>query len=99
MLTGRHFQGDRRERRNPRKRLPGVHGVDLEVFTMPSRTQKDWVTAAEAARILQVEPNHLPEFGRRGLVVTRDLPGVRTKYRRDSVEELARNQSSNGSAR
>jgi hypothetical protein len=59
-------------------------------MAMPKRTQSGWITAAEAARILEVEANHLPEFGRRGLVVTRDLPGVRTKYRRDSVEELAR---------
>jgi hypothetical protein len=57
---------------------------------MPRRTQDSWLTAAAAARVLSVEPRNVKELARRGAIVARELPGVRARYRRDSVEELAR---------
>jgi hypothetical protein len=52
-------------------------------------TTGDWLSASEAAAVLQIERHHVSRLARQGRLVRRDLPCVR-KYWRPSVERLAR---------
>jgi hypothetical protein len=49
----------------------------------------NWITKTEAARILEVSTKDVEKLEAQGLLIVRDIEGVRTRYNRESVEALA----------
>lgn len=49
----------------------------------------EWIDCRAAARILNVTPDNVRNLRKQGVLSSRELPGVRQKYRKDEVERLA----------
>jgi excisionase family DNA binding protein len=50
----------------------------------------EWISLAEAARILGVHPTSVQRAALAGSIRHRSIAGMRTRYRREDVERLAR---------
>jgi hypothetical protein len=52
-------------------------------------TRADWISLAEAARILNRHPTSVQRAALAGAIRHQSVPGMRTRYSREDVERLA----------
>ncbi len=58
---------------------------------MATATLGEWVNARDGARIIgDVDSRFVKRLGEKGLITTRDLDGVRARFRRSDLERLAK---------
>ena len=51
--------------------------------------RRDWISLAEAARILDRHPTSIQRAALAGAIRHQSVPGMRTRYSREDIERLA----------
>jgi hypothetical protein len=54
------------------------------------RDKTEWMTAPQAAAVLNCGPQLVRKLGARGILTTFSLPGAQTRYSSESVQRLAK---------